>query len=72
MFDVVNFDMINMMKLGYSPVSVAWIHSAGDPIAAVAVSDQDTPNIYVYDGKGDETPLHVIEKLHRAPVRLIR
>ena len=64
--------MINMMKLGYVPTSVAWVFSTGDPVAALAVSDQDTPNIFVYDSKGDETPLHVIEKLHRSPVQLIR
>lgn len=36
-FDVINFDMINMIKLDYTPMCAEWIHSAGDAIASIAV-----------------------------------
>lgn len=36
-FDVINFDMINMMKLEYEPKCIEWIHKAGDAIALLAV-----------------------------------
>lgn len=36
-FDIINFDMINMIKLDYVPMCAEWIHSAGDAISALAV-----------------------------------
>ncbi|XP_058820144.1 peptidylprolyl isomerase domain and WD repeat-containing protein 1 [Topomyia yanbarensis] len=71
-FDVINFDMINMLKLDYVPYRAEWIHNTGDAIAYLAVADQDSNLIYVYDGKGTNTPLHVLEKLHSKPVVLMK
>ncbi|XP_014232799.1 peptidylprolyl isomerase domain and WD repeat-containing protein 1 [Trichogramma pretiosum] len=68
-FDVPNFDMINMMKLGYTPLCAEWIYKAGDAVAAVAVSDQDSTAIYIYDGQGSEAPIHKFEtNLHKYQV----
>ena len=36
-FDIVNFDMINMIKLDYVPQCAEWIHSAGDAISSIAM-----------------------------------
>lgn len=70
-FDVVNFDMINMMKLDYTPGTVEWIHGSGDAIHTLAVTDADSTKIYVYDGRGSSTPLNVLDKIHLKPVTLI-
>ncbi|XP_011499182.1 PREDICTED: peptidylprolyl isomerase domain and WD repeat-containing protein 1 isoform X2 [Ceratosolen solmsi marchali] len=67
-FDVVNFDMINMMNLGYIPQCAEWIYSPGDAIAVVAVSDQESNKIYIYDGQGSETPTHIFDTLHTKPI----
>lgn len=71
-FDVLNFDMINMMKLDYAPSTVEWIHGPGDAIQTLAVADADTPTIYVYDGRGNNIPMKTIEKLHTKPVAILR
>ncbi|KAG5878478.1 hypothetical protein JTB14_003165 [Gonioctena quinquepunctata] len=71
-FDIINFDMINMLKLDYIPGTVEWIHSSGDPIHTLAVSDKDSPKIYVYDGRADGEHLKVLEKIHMNPVCLMR
>nr|CAH7724621.1 unnamed protein product [Callosobruchus chinensis] len=71
-FDVVNFDMINMLKLDYTPNTIEWIHAPGDPIHTIAVSDKESPKIYIYDGRGDSKPLMVLEKIHMVPVSLMR
>ncbi|XP_067011053.1 peptidylprolyl isomerase domain and WD repeat-containing protein 1 [Anabrus simplex] len=71
-FDVINFDMINMMKLNYTPACCQWIHCPGDAIFALAVSDAAANKIYVYDGQGSNVPLHVHEKLHTKPVVTIK
>nr|XP_002736396.1 PREDICTED: peptidylprolyl isomerase domain and WD repeat-containing protein 1-like [Saccoglossus kowalevskii] len=70
-FDVINFDMINMMKLPYVASCCEWIYSSGDPIPALACSEKDSGVIHVYDGKGDGTPIHTIDKLHSKNVVLI-
>ncbi|KAK7595234.1 hypothetical protein V9T40_001667 [Parthenolecanium corni] len=71
-FDIINFDMINMIKLDYIPQCVCWIHSTGDPVSTLAVSEAENHTIYVYDGMGRGDPLHKFEKLHLKPVVLMK
>ncbi|XP_034947140.1 peptidylprolyl isomerase domain and WD repeat-containing protein 1 [Chelonus insularis] len=71
-FDVINFDMINMMKFDYTPSCVEWIYAPGDAICAIAISDQNSPKIYIYDGQGTNQILHVFEKLHRKPIVVMK
>ncbi|KII90601.1 hypothetical protein PLICRDRAFT_52327 [Plicaturopsis crispa FD-325 SS-3] len=70
-FDVINFDMINMIKLGYVPHACAWVHRRGQAQGLLAVSEQTTGIIRLYDGRGGDTPLEVIDKLHRFPVHVM-
>lgn len=71
-FDVLNFDMINMMRLDYVPTLVEWIHGPGDPLPTLAVADADSTKIYIYDGRGTNVPLHRMDKLHTKPVVLLK
>jgi hypothetical protein len=34
--------------------------------------EKETPKIHIYDGRGSNTPLHILEKLHYKPVTLIK
>ncbi|KZT25403.1 hypothetical protein NEOLEDRAFT_1065477 [Neolentinus lepideus HHB14362 ss-1] len=70
-FDVVNFDMINMIKLGYVPNACCWVHRRGQAQGLLAVSDSKTGVIRLYDGRGDDRPLETIDKLHRFPVHIM-
>ncbi|XP_014663514.1 PREDICTED: peptidylprolyl isomerase domain and WD repeat-containing protein 1-like [Priapulus caudatus] len=71
-FDVVNFDMINMMKLGFVPGRVEWIHATGDAVHAVAVSERACGTIRVYDGAGDSEPMRTLDRLHKKEVACMR
>lgn len=71
-FDVTNFDMINMMRLPFVPGRCEWIFRAGDAIPALAISEAETGKIHVFDGKGTNEPLHTLDKQHSAPVVLIK
>ncbi|KAH9179134.1 hypothetical protein EDB89DRAFT_2111335 [Lactarius sanguifluus] len=62
-FDVVNFDMINMIKLGFTPKACCW--------GILAISEQNSGTIRLYDGRGDGQPLETVEKLHRFPIHLM-
>ncbi|KAM4638191.1 peptidylprolyl isomerase domain and WD repeat-containing protein 1 isoform 2-T2 [Amazona ochrocephala] len=71
-FDVVNFDMINMLKLSYHPGQCEWVYCPGDAISSVATSEKSTGKIFIYDGRGNNQPLHVFDKLHTSPLTQIR
>ncbi|KAG7445741.1 peptidyl-prolyl cis-trans isomerase [Guyanagaster necrorhizus] len=66
-FDVVNFDMINIITLGFTPHSCCWVHRRGQA-GLLAVSDSTSGTIKLYEGRGNDTPLETIECLHRFPV----
>ncbi|KAG7164943.1 Peptidylprolyl isomerase domain and WD repeat-containing protein 1-like [Homarus americanus] len=71
-FDVENFDMINMMKLNFTPSTSEWIHPLSDPQHSLAVSDSTSPKIYIFDGHGTNTPLHILSSIHTKPVTIIK
>ncbi|XP_070563802.1 peptidylprolyl isomerase domain and WD repeat-containing protein 1-like [Ptychodera flava] len=70
-FDIVSFDMINMMKLPYVPQCCEWIYSPGDPLFAVACSNEKG-EVFIYDGNGDNTPLHTLDKIHSKPLTFMK
>ncbi|KXS15935.1 hypothetical protein M427DRAFT_305753 [Gonapodya prolifera JEL478] len=51
-FDVVNFDMINMLKLPFLPRAVCWMYKKGEARALLAISDRSSSTIAFYDGRG--------------------
>jgi len=70
-FDVVNFDMINILQLGYVPSCVGWIHRAGDPVAELAVAEVEKNRIDIFDGKGSSTATKSLDKIHMKPISII-
>ncbi|XP_074097124.1 peptidylprolyl isomerase domain and WD repeat-containing protein 1 [Cotesia typhae] len=71
-YDVTNFDMNNIIDLSYEPSCVEWVYSTGDAIPAIAVADQNSSKIYVYNGQETSQILHVFENLHRKPVIVMK
>ncbi|KAF9161292.1 Peptidyl-prolyl cis-trans isomerase cyp15 [Actinomortierella ambigua] len=67
-YDVINFDMINMIQLDFTPGALCWVHRRGEAQAKIAIADADSPAIHVLDGRGDGKPLFTIPKLHPTPV----
>jgi len=70
-FDVVNFDMINMVKLGFTPHACCWVHRRGQAQGLLAVSERDNGTIRLYDARGNGQALETIDKLHRFPVHVM-
>jgi len=69
-FDVQNFDMINIIKLDETPVKAEWVHRSEDLVPALAVVFEKS--IRIYHGKDCEGPLRVLDKLHFKPVVAIK
>ncbi|KAF8319014.1 hypothetical protein DL93DRAFT_2053995 [Clavulina sp. PMI_390] len=70
-FDVVNFDMINMMKLDFVPLTCCWVHKRGQAQSLLAISDSASGAIHIYDGRGNGTALEKVS-IHQAPVHLMK
>nr|KAJ3417924.1 Peptidyl-prolyl cis-trans isomerase cyp15 [Polyrhizophydium stewartii] len=71
-FDVVNFDMINMIKLPCLPNALAWVYRQGDARALLACSDKESSAIHLFDGRGGVTPLCTLDAVHAAPISIMR
>ncbi|KAH9480399.1 Peptidyl-prolyl cis-trans isomerase cyp15 [Psilocybe cubensis] len=71
LFDVVNFDMINIIKLGFKPQSCCWVHRRGQAQGLLAVADATSGVIRLYDGRGGDTPLETVQSIHRFPVHVM-
>jgi peptidylprolyl isomerase domain and WD repeat-containing protein 1 len=71
-YDVINFDMINMLKLDYPPRAVCWTFQSGKAQALVAVSDYDSSTIRIYDSRAEPTPVFTSSSVHAKSVTLIK
>lgn len=71
-YDVVNFDMMTMLRLPYSPVAVEWILQKNDAKAKLAIADKDSPSIHIYDARSDSNqPIKTVE-IHTSPVLVMK
>ena len=69
-FDVINFDMINMLKLDYVPSVASWVHKPGDAINVLAVVEEDSNVIRMYDGKSSSEEIKSL-KIHQKRVEVM-
>ncbi|KAG2411935.1 peptidyl-prolyl cis-trans isomerase cypE [Aspergillus terreus] len=71
-FDVITFDLLSMLTLDFTPRCVCWVHRRGASLPLLAVTDDDSSTIRVYDGRGENpNPLHTVKTIHRSPVAAI-
>ncbi|KAJ5640915.1 Peptidyl-prolyl cis-trans isomerase cyp15 [Penicillium herquei] len=68
-FDVITFDLLSMYTLDFVPRCVCWVHRRGASLPLLAVTDQSSNTIQVFDGRGENPqPLHTVRSIHRSPV----
>ena len=71
-FDVVNFDMLLMLKLPYAPTACEFVFRRGDAVHALAIGD-DAGTIRVYDALSSSAePVKTLDKLHRSRITALR
>lgn len=72
LFDVITFDLLAKLTPATIPKCICYVHANTSSISLLAVSSTSSPNIDIYDARGDETsPIHTLAKIHKAPVALI-
>lgn len=68
-FDIVNFDMINMFTLDFEPKCIEWVSQEATGGTNLIISDSKSQNIYAFDAKqSTNLPKHTINKIHSAVV----
>ncbi|KXG54260.1 uncharacterized protein PGRI_074040 [Penicillium griseofulvum] len=68
-FDVITFDLLAMYTLEFVPRCVCWVHPRGASLPLLAVTDESSNTIQVFDGRGENPqPLHTLKSIHRSPV----
>lgn len=68
-FDIVNFDMINMFTLEFEPRCVLWIEQSITNNENLMISDSESAYIYTFDSRqSTDKPKNKIDKIHSAPV----
>lgn len=64
-FDVENFDMINIISLEFKPTTACWVHPRKQARSLLAVAEEGSNVIRLYDGRGDGKPIMTAETVHR-------
>lgn len=71
-FDVENFDMVNILEVGFVPTAVAYLSDSRAARIELAASDDSSSDIRIYDASSAATEPLKIVKLHSAPVVMIQ
>ncbi|KAG7377557.1 Peptidylprolyl isomerase domain and WD repeat containing protein 1 [Phytophthora pseudosyringae] len=71
-YDVLAFDMVNMLSVAYTPAECCWASAKGAIEPKVVVADQNSPALRIYTAESAANePMHTISKLHAAPVTAV-
>jgi len=70
-FDVVAFDMITKVKLGYPPTTSEWIHPMSCPSSMIAVGTTESGAVRVYKPEMQPEPVGTLQR-HKKSVHLIK
>ncbi|XVF19749.1 hypothetical protein REPUB_Repub11eG0137600 [Reevesia pubescens] len=71
-YDVVNYDMMVMIRLPYVPGAIEWVYKQGDVKAKVAISDRNSSFVHIYDARAGSNEPIISGKIHLGPVKVMR
>ncbi|KAH9297785.1 hypothetical protein KI387_029467, partial [Taxus chinensis] len=71
-YDVVNYDMMVMIRLPFVPGTVEWVFKQDDAKAKLAISDRNSPDIQIYDAHAGSTEPIISNKIHSGPVKVMK
>uniref|UniRef100_A0A0E0IFR1 peptidylprolyl isomerase n=1 Tax=Oryza nivara TaxID=4536 RepID=A0A0E0IFR1_ORYNI len=71
-YDVVNYDMMFMMRLPFVPGAIEWVYRQGDVKPKLAVSDRNTPFVHIYDTHSGSNDPIISKEIHAGPVKVMK
>ncbi|KAL9687117.1 hypothetical protein QQ045_031513 [Rhodiola kirilowii] len=71
-YDVVNYDMMVMIRLPYIPGTIEWVYEQGDVKAKVAISDRNSSFVHIYDARAGTNEPILSRQIHLGPVKAMK
>ncbi|CAL0321970.1 unnamed protein product [Lupinus luteus] len=71
-YDVVNFDMMVMIRLPYIAGAVEWVYKQGDVKAMLAVSDRNSSFVHIYDVRAGSNDPIISKEIHLGPIKVMK
>ncbi|KAJ8749903.1 hypothetical protein K2173_013818 [Erythroxylum novogranatense] len=71
-YDVVNYDMMAMIRLPFVPGAAEWVYKQGDVKGKLAVSDRKSSFVHIYDARSGSNEPIVSREVHLAPVKVMK
>lgn len=71
-YDVVNYDMMLMIRLPFIPGAAEWVYKQGDVKARLAISDRNSSFVHIYDARADSNEPIISKEIHLGPVKVMR
>ncbi|KAF2300786.1 hypothetical protein GH714_015769 [Hevea brasiliensis] len=72
LYDVVNYDMMVMIRLPFIPGSVEWVYKQGDVRARLAISDRNSSYVYIYDARAGSNEPIISKEIHLGPIKVMK
>ncbi|PIA64527.1 hypothetical protein AQUCO_00100183v1 [Aquilegia coerulea] len=73
-YDVVNYDMMVMIRLPYFPGTIEWVYhqQGGDVKPKLAISDSNSAHVHIYDVRsGSNVPI-ISREIHMTPIKVMK
>ncbi|KAJ1401785.1 WD40/YVTN repeat-like-containing domain superfamily, partial [Sesbania bispinosa] len=71
-YDVVNFDMMVMIRLPFVPGAVTWVYKQGDVKARLAISDRNSSFVHIYDARAGSNDPIISKEIHMGPIKVMK
>ncbi|XP_052198209.1 peptidyl-prolyl cis-trans isomerase CYP71 isoform X2 [Diospyros lotus] len=71
-YDVVNYDMMVMIRIPYIAGSVEWVYKQGDVKAKLAISDRNSSFVHIYDARSGSNEPIISREIHLGPVKVMK
>ncbi|XP_043701537.1 peptidyl-prolyl cis-trans isomerase CYP71 isoform X2 [Telopea speciosissima] len=71
-YDVVNYDMMVMIRLPFVPGAIEWVYRPGDVKAKIAISDRNSPYVRIYDARAGSNEPIISREVHMGPVTVMK
>ncbi|KAH0454720.1 hypothetical protein IEQ34_016644 [Dendrobium chrysotoxum] len=71
-YDVVNYDMMVMLRLPFVPGAVEWVYKQGAVKAKLAISERHSNFVHVYDAHAGSNEPIISREIHMGPLKVMK
>nr|XP_027083935.1 peptidyl-prolyl cis-trans isomerase CYP71-like [Coffea arabica] len=71
-YDVVNYDMMAMVRLPFIPGCAEWVYKQGDVKAKLAISDRNSSFVHIYDARAGTNEPIISREINLGPIKVMK